>query len=188
MTQEANRSRNGKTVRVMFQDEARFGRISDPRNCWAPAGIRPNVPLQTVREYIYAFTAVSPHDGVMDSLILPEVNTEAMSIFLAEISSRHPDDLILMFLDGAGWHQARDLEIPENIRLLLLPPYCPQCNPSEHIWDEVREKWFANCVFENLDGVENTLFDALVILESDPSRVRSLTGFDWIIDNLLIAI
>ncbi len=71
----------------MFQDEGRFGRISDPRRCWAPTGLRPDVPGQVIREYTYAFAAVSPHDGTLDSLILPEVNTEMMSIFLEEVSA-----------------------------------------------------------------------------------------------------
>ena len=80
----------------MFQDEGRFGRISDPRRCWVPSGLRPDVPTQVVREYTYAFAAVSPHDGTMDSLILPEVNACMMSIFLEEVATRHPGDLILM--------------------------------------------------------------------------------------------
>jgi len=86
----------------MFQDEGRFGRINDPRRCWAPPGVRPQVGAQLVREYSYAFAAVSPQDGTLDSLILPEVNTETMSIFLAEVAARHPQDFILMVLDGAG--------------------------------------------------------------------------------------
>jgi hypothetical protein len=71
-----------KPVRLMFQDEARFGRINDPRRCWAPSGIRPEVPCQIVREYTYVYAAASPHDGTLDSLVLPEVNGEMMSIFL----------------------------------------------------------------------------------------------------------
>lgn len=74
-----------KPVRVMFQDDGRFGRISNPRHCWAPAGIRPEVPLKIVREYTYAFVAVSPHDGIMDSLVLPEVNAKMMSISLQRL-------------------------------------------------------------------------------------------------------
>ena len=62
---------SGLPVRVMFEDEARFGRISDPRRCWAPAGVRPEVNTQVVREYEYAFAAVSPHDGALDTLVLP---------------------------------------------------------------------------------------------------------------------
>ncbi len=172
----------GRQLRVMFQDEARFGRINDPRRCWAPKGIRPEVGRQIVREYTYAFGAVSPRDGTLDSLVLPVVTAEAMSIFLAEVARRHPEEYILMFLDGAGWHRANDLTVPENMRLEALPPYSPQLNPVEHIWDEIREKWFANEVFNSLNAVEDRLVDALVALEDDKELVASITGFDWIIN------
>ena len=165
----------------MFQDEARFGRLSDPRRCWAPQGMRPQVSAQLVREFTYAFAAVSPHDGVLDSLVLPEVTAETMSLFLAEVAARHPEDFILMFLDQAGWHKAKALVVPANMRLEWLPPYSPECNPVEHLWDEIREKWFANRLFRGLDAVEDTLVTALHTLETETERVGSITGFDWVI-------
>ena len=171
----------------MFQDEGRFGRINDPRRCWAPPGVRPQVGAQLVREYSYAFAAVSPQDGTLDSLILPEVNTETMSIFLAEVAARHPQDFILMVLDGAGWHKAKGLNIPENICLRPVPPYSPQLNPAEHLWEEIREKWFTNLVFDSLTAIENHLAEALRTLELNQDKIRSLTSFDWIINCFLIA-
>jgi hypothetical protein len=70
----------GVRSRIMLQDEGRFGRLSNPCLCWAPQGMRPNVPNQMVREYTCAYAAVSPHDSTMDSLVIPEVNEQAMSI------------------------------------------------------------------------------------------------------------
>ncbi len=86
-----------------------------------------------------------------------------------------------MVMDSAGWHKAKTLNIPENMRLVFLPPYSPELNPVEHLWEEIREKWFPNKVFQNLDAVENLLVEALVALEADKKRVASITGFDWII-------
>ena len=181
VAQEVRRPRQlGRQLRLMFLDEARLGRINDPRRCWAPKGFRPEAGMQIVREYTYAFGAVSPQDGALDSLVLPVVTAEAMSIFLEEVARRHPEELILMFLDGAGWHRANNLAVPENMRLEALPPYSPQLNPVEHIWDEIREKWFANEVFNSLDAVEDRLVEALVALENDRELVASTTGFDWI--------
>jgi transposase len=164
----------------MFEDEARFGRISDSRRCWAPVGVRPEVSVQVVREYEYAFAAVSPHDGALDTLVLPWANTEAMGVFLAEVSQRHPHEFILMVLDGAGWHRAKRLQVPANMKLIPLPAWSPQLNPVEHVWDEVREKWFANRVFDSMAALEDQLVIALTTLEADARRVASLTGFDWI--------
>lgn len=164
----------------MFEDEARFGRRSEPHRCWAPKGVRPTVPAQLVREYEYAYAAVSPHDGVLDTLVLPKVNTEALSLFLAEVSARHATDLIIMVLDGAGWHKAKRLSIPANMRLIGLPAWSPQLNPAEHVWDELREKWFSNRQFTDMDQLEQRLIAGLAALEADLPRMASLTGFSWI--------
>jgi len=168
----------------MFQDESRFGRINDPRRCWAPPGIRPESCAQLVREYMYVYAAVSPHDGVLDSLILPEVNAETMSIFLEEVSNRHPEDFIIMVLDGAGWHRAKALKVPSNMRLVSLPPYSPQLNPIENIWEEIREKWFSNKVFLSLDSVIDTLAEALLFLENDKKWFTEFQGLNGLLISL----
>lgn len=164
----------------MFQDEGRFGLLGTPRRCWAPRGMRPVVGARLERKYLYAFSAVSPHDGALDSLVLPWVNAEAMSVFLAEVAMRHDDEFVLMVMDQAGWHLAGGLVVPQNMRLLFLPSYSPELNPAEHLWEALRENCFANHVFTDLDAVTNVLADGLRALESDPSRIRSMTGFDWI--------
>jgi transposase len=102
-----------------------------------------------------------------------------MSIFLAEVARRHSDELILMLLDGAGWHRAKDLVVPDNIRLVPLPPYSPELNPIEHLWDELSEKWFGNCVFDSLNAVEDRLVEALA---NDRQRLKSMTAFPWIVN------
>ena len=179
--QEVGRqAKQGRSVRLMFQDEGRFGLLGKPRRCWAPAGVRPVVGARLLRKFSYAFAAVSPHDGVMDSLILPWVNASTMSMFLATVSQRHPDEYIVMVMDQAGWHIAHELEVPKNMRLVLLPPYSPEINPAEHIWDALRENCIGNTVFASLDAADKALSKGLRSLESDPERMQSLTGFEWI--------
>ncbi len=80
-----------------------------------------------------------------------------MQLFLNEIAARHPDDRIVMVIDGAGWHRSQSLTPPQNIHLLSLPPYAPELNPIEHVWDELREKFFHNRVFKSLDALEDHL-------------------------------
>jgi hypothetical protein len=164
----------------MFQDEGRFGLLGTPRRCWAPRGTRPVVGARLERKYLYAFAAVSPHDGVMDSLVLPCVNAETMSLFLQEVAQRHADEFVLMVMDQAGWHIAGELCVPSNMRLLFLPPYSPELNPAEHIWKSLREDCFANHVFASIDAVVTTLANGLAALEEDNTRTQSMTGFDWI--------
>jgi len=170
-------------VRVMFQDEARFGRLSDPRRCWAPAPLRPVVPLALVREYTYAYGAVSPQDGALDWMLTPKMNTLNMSAFLDHVSNRHPDDYIVMIVDGASSHRSHDLRIPANMALVKLPPYSPELNPAERLWEEIREKEFANRVFNTLGAAIAQAARGLNRLERMPEALRSLTGWPWILES-----
>jgi transposase len=173
-----------KSFRLMFQDEAGFGRINKPKRCWCGDGIRPTVPCHRVREYMYAYGAISPLDGDMVSLILPKCNTGCMSIFLDEVSKQHPNDYILMVADNAPWHKSNGLVIPENIEIFPLLPYTPELNPIEMIWDEIREKFFKNKLFRTLRAVSDKLCEAIVHLIDNKTIVKSITGWDWIISAL----
>lgn len=177
-------SKRNLSLRVMFQDEARFGRINTPRNCWAPKGVRPIVGKQIVREYTYLYGAFSPEDGNADFLILPYMDNQCMSLFLQEISKRYPDEYILMFWDGAPCHSQGKLSIPDNIMLDTLPPYSPDLNPSENIWDDMRENFFHNITFNSMKAVESILEKAANFYENNSSIVKSITGWEWILSAL----
>lgn len=168
----------------MFQDEARFGRVRQPARCWAPARVRPIVGQQIIREYTYAYAAVSPLQGDIDSLILPDMYGDTMALFLEEIAQRYPQHYIVMVMDGAPCHRSQMLKIPDTIKILPLPPYSPQLNPTENIWGEMREKWFSNKTFKDMDSVEDQMVIALQALEADKERVKSITGFDWILNSI----
>ena len=166
-------------------DEGRFGRISVLRSCWAPEPVRPKVPRQVVRKSLYAFAAIAPLEGEGVGMLSAKCNTAAMSRFILEMLACWPDQRLVCFLDGAGWHKSKQLPLPERLRLELLPPYSPECNPTEHVWDETREKGFANQFFADLAAVEVRLETELLLLLHDPLRLRKLTCFPWIADGLL---
>lgn len=177
----------GRRVRLMFQDEARFGRMVRIRRCWSPAPYRPSVPNGYEREFVYVYGAVSPIEGEMDWMISQKMNTEQMSLFLSQVSAAHPEDFIVMVLDGASSHKAKDLQQPENIKLVALPPYAPELNPQEHVWDDLREKEFPNRVFSDLVAVIGQLQCGLPRLSNDRERLRGLTAWPWIINLNLTA-
>jgi hypothetical protein len=164
----------------MFSDEGRFGRITNPHSCWCPSGTRPVVGCQIIREYTYAYAALSPLDGALDTLILPDMYTSTFSVFLAEVSRRHPDEYILWVHDGAPSHRSGTLRVPENIRLVELPPYSPELNPVEHLWEEMREKEFWNHTFKSMSAVEHAMVTSLCRLEADKPLIQSMTSFPWI--------
>ena len=181
------KSVRGRHVRLMFQDEARFGRMVRIRRCWAPTPQRPVVDNGYEREFQYVYGAVSPMEGELDWMICSVMNTDHMGKFLAQVSAAHARDFIVMVVDGASSHVAKDLVIPENIRLHRLPPYSPELNPQEHLWDEIREKEFPNRVFSDMSGVVRTLKTGLPRLAADKARVRSICAWPWIVSLNLTA-
>jgi hypothetical protein len=170
-----------RPVRVMFQDEARFGRMVRPKRCGAPRPLRPVLRNGYEREFVYVYGAVSPLEGELDWRLCREMNTVRMGEFLIQVSQAHPREFIVMVVDGASSHKAKDLVIPDNIRLLPLPPYAPELNPQEHVWDELREKEFPNRVFNHMDAVIRQLEQGLPRLAADSDRLRSLTAWPWIV-------
>jgi hypothetical protein len=168
---------------VFFEDEARFGRINNVSRCWVPAGKRAIVKKQRIREHTYAFSAVCPLEGESYSLISPVCNTAAMNALLQGLSTAYADEEILLFADSAGWHQSKELDRPANIRLELLPPYSPELNPTEHLWDYIREqKGFNNHLFGSMDALENHLEAVLKNLHQEKDYIRSLCTFHWMIN------
>ena len=162
----------------MFQDEAGFGRINKPKYCWCSAGIRPDVPCHHIREYRYAYGAVEPSTGDSFFLVMPYCNTACMNVFMKELSQKHRNDLIVMVCDGAAWHKSKAMEVPENIRIIHIPPYTPEMNPIEQVWRELRTLGFCNEVFATLEKVVNRLCETINQLTSDV--VSSITLRDWI--------
>jgi transposase len=90
------------------------------------------------REFLYVYGAVSPTQGQLDWMIAGEMNTVRMSEFLAQVSAAHRRDFIIMVVDGASSHVAKDLVVPKHMRLLRLPPYAPELNPQEHAFSLCR--------------------------------------------------
>ena len=177
-------ARRGRRLRIMFADEARFGRINRPRPCWAPIGTRPEVAAQLIREYIYLYGAVSPKNGCCVYLIMPTSNTACFQAFLQALARKFARQDILLVLDGAPNHRCGDLAVPANIPLLYLPPYSPELNPKENLWDEIREKIFKNYALKSIRAVHAKLKQAILYIERNPKLVQSITSFPYIVKSL----
>lgn len=171
----------GKELKIFYRDEARFGRIDALRRCWAPRRVRPTLKKQIVREYAYAYGAVCPFDGKACFLVLPRLNKNWMILMLQETASRYPDNYLLIVCDGAAAHKIKNEALPSNIKLVSLPPYSPQLNPQENIWDDMREKFFYNVAFNSIDAVEDRLVEACNYYENNTSIVKSISGWNWIL-------
>jgi len=134
------------------------------------------VKLALVRQYVYAYAAASPRDGLIDWMLGGKMDTPSMGAFLRLVSERHPEEFVVMVIDGAPSHRAEHLQVPKNMVLVRLPPYSPELNPVEHLWDELREKEFANRVFDTLGAAILQAACGLKQMEDKPDSVQSTLG------------
>lgn len=169
-----------RPLKLFFQDEGRFGRIDTLVGCWAPAGVRPCLDQQIIRQYTHVFSAVCPSDGESYSLILPYADTHAMNLFLSELSKEYSQYRVVVVMDGASWHKSKNLDTFDNISIVFQPPYSPELNPVEHLWEHIREKYFWNRSWKSLDDLEDALSIALNEVAQAKDIVRSFASFHWI--------
>jgi hypothetical protein len=133
------------------------------------------------RDSAYLFGAICPDRAVGAAIIMPAVNTEAMSQHLQEISTQvAPGAHALLVCDGAGWHaKSKDLRVPANITLLSLPPYAPELNPMENVWDYLRGNKLCNLVWNSYQAIAEACRQAWSFLINDPDRIRSIGSRAW---------
>jgi transposase len=111
---------------------------------------------------------------------MPFADTEAMNQHLAEIGRTvTPGAHAILVLDGAGWHGAHGLMVPENLSLLTLPPYAPELNPIENVWAYLRSNKLAITVFESYDAIVAKCCEAWNFFAQDPSAITSITSRSW---------
>jgi transposase len=112
---------------------------------------------------------------------LPTVNIEAMTLHLAEISRQvAPGAHAILILDGAGWHKTGGaLVVPDNITLLPLPPYAPELNPVENVWQYLRQNALSHLVWESYEVIVDACCDAWNDLIATPNRIRSIASRQW---------
>jgi hypothetical protein len=170
----------GKPIEIWFQDEARVGQQGTLTRLWARRGTRPRAPRDRRYAWAYLFGAVCPERAVGAGLGLPYANTAAMGLHLAEIG-RHvtPGAHAVLILDGAGWHGAADLVVPDNLTLLPLPSYSPEPNPVENVWQHLRQNQLSLRVWNDYDAIVETCCRAWQTLMGVPDRIASITRRDW---------
>src|SRR5260221_1186741 len=106
---------------------------------------------------------------------MPHANIDAMNEHFAAIAKAVAKDAhAVLVLDGAGWHTGKRLRIPANITLLPLPPYSPELNPAENVWQYLRQNQLANRVYENYDAIVEACCDAWRKLAALPSLIKTI--------------
>lgn len=122
-----------------------------------------------------------PATGDDFTLVLPAIDAKVMALFLARFAATLADDMhAVIVLDGAGWHDDRAFDLPANLSLVVLPPYCPELNPVERIWLYLRERFLSLRVLADTDAIIEACCAAWNTLTAEPDRIRSLCAYPWI--------
>lgn len=162
-------------------DEARVGQKGRVCHRWWLKGQRPPGVCDRRYDWAWIFAAVRPATGDAFALVLPEVSTEAMQIFLDGFAARLPPDVhAVLVLDQAGWHGAKALRVPDTVTLAPLPPYSPELNPVERIWLYLRERFLSLRALDDYDAIVDASCRAWNRLVADPGRIASLCNYPWI--------
>ena len=162
-------------------DEHRLGLKPVLRRVWALRGQRPVVPVYHRYQWLYGYCFVRPATGQSCWLILPTVNAQVFSLALAHFAKEvkaGEEQRILLVLDQAGYHTAKQVVVPRGIELEFLPPYSPELQPVERLWPLTNEG-VANTLFASLDELEEALITRCVELADQPQLIRSHTLYHW---------
>jgi transposase len=142
-------------------------------------GVQPVGAVQHVFEWFYVYGAVEPTTGERFFLELPYLNAEGFQLFVDTFAAAFPDSLNLRLLDNSGAHTAQRLTLPANVRLVFLPPYCPELNPIERGWRDLKDA-LAWLQFPHLDGQQD--YVATLLQAYEAATLQSLTGYTYLVE------
>src|SRR4051794_29641680 len=170
----------GRAVGVWSREGARVGQQGPLPRVGARRGPRPRAPRDRRYAWAYLFGAVCPERAIGAALVLPYADTEATGLHLAEIGRQvAPGAHAVVVLDGAGWHAAGGLAVPENLTLLPLPRYSPELNPVENVWEYLRQNKLGLRVWPDYEAIVATCCEAWNWLVAAPDRLASITRREW---------
>ena len=140
-------------------------------------GKRTGVKVKLGFQNFYIYSAVNPISGDSFTLKLPYVDTVCMNVFLEEMSKEIGESEAVVVMDGAGWHKSKDLIVPKNITIKLLPPYCPELNPVERLWLYIKQNTIRNKIYESITSLEDVICDFIKNLKTE--EIKRICNFSY---------
>jgi transposase len=164
---------------VFRQDERRFGRLTVRRRRLTACGVQPVGAIQHVCEWFSVDGAVEPTTGARFFLELPALHADTFQLCIAAFARALPDSLNLLLFDTSGAHTAQRLPWPDKVRYVWLPPYCPELNPIERMWRDLKDA-LAWRHFPSLDAQQLSV--GALLQADDASALHALTGDTYLVE------
>lgn len=168
-------------ISYWFQDETRLGYRTESGQKITLSGVKPQQVLQWYYSYYYIYGLVDPLQGRSFFYEFSHFNSNCLGAFLEQFTQEYSQEIHIIQLDNAPVHTAHKLVIPDNVILLFQPPYCPELNPIERVWQYIKQQ-LKNLFFTSLDDVKDKVAKVLNSLSSN--IIHSLTGWKYILDAL----
>ncbi len=171
--------REKRPLRIWVSDEARFGLQASLRRAWVTRGCRAHKNSSCRYDWQYVWGALQIGGGGSEFLYTNKADSEMSVAFLEQVSRRDPYAIHIMIWDGAGFHPKNmDARLPENVVVLRQPPYSPELNPVERLWDMLRDE-LCNRSWKSLDDLITAATKWLKNFWNQPDQIFSLVGNGW---------
>ena len=168
-----------KSTRLFSQDESRFGLLGCVQRRITVRGTKPIASVCPKYESIYLYGAVEPRTGAHFYLEFSGLTSDCFQYFLEAFSEAFPESLNVLVLDNGRFHLSDALEVPENVALLFLPPYSPELNPIERVWQYFKQRLFRD-TYSSLETLQAGI--TAILKETSEAAISKMTSFPFFID------
>ena len=151
---------------IYFFDESRFGTHSRIGHGWFKRGQRTEVKVKLGFKNFYLYSAVNIESGEDITLLMPNVDTECMNVWLEQFNKCIGGKEVMLVMDGAGWHKSKGLKVPSNIKVIFLPPYSPELNPVERLWKFIKDNTIKNRIFDDVESLADHISNFIRTLDN----------------------
>ena len=168
------------SVNIYCQDESRLGLITKQKRVLTIKGIKPVGKYKHSYKYFWLWGSFSPITGDAHYMISDGVSKNAFIAYLQDLSLYKPRELKILIIDNAAFHSTKDVQLPENIILLPIPPYCPELNPAEKMWQWFKSK-ISMKIYKSLDELEEKITE--LIKNTNNHKIKSITSYEYLMHN-----
>lgn len=172
-------------IRLFCQDESRLGLLPIHKRKITLPGVKPVSKVQYDFDYYYLYGAADPRTGDTFFLELPYLDTECFQVYLDEFSKAYDESFNILLLDRGTFHRSARLKIPSNIALIFIPPYSPELNPIERLWEDIKDE-IADEIYSDIEALKKRV--ASVLDEYSKAEIRSISGYPYLMEAIKHAI